>query len=193
MAKTPTRSQKKALTEYSFPKNFLWGASTAGHQVEGGNYDQWTVYELDNAAELARTAADRLRWLPDWLEFKEQAEDPDNYVSGRGVDHLHRYKEDFRILKKLNLNSFRFGIEWSRVEPEQGVWDKQAFDHYHNYIDELNRQGMEPTLTLSHSTHPVWSEELGGVSRARNIKHFIRFAERVAHGSGNDIKYMLTI
>lgn len=45
----------KIFTEYSFPKDFLWGASTAGHQVEGGNFDQWTVYELDNAAELAKT------------------------------------------------------------------------------------------------------------------------------------------
>src|SRR5690606_21072857 len=119
--KSMAKKDKRALTAYSFPKDFLWGAGISGHQAEGGNFDQWTVYELDNAADLASSAADRLRWMPSWLEFKGQAEDPDNYVSGKGVDHFRRYKEDFRILKKLNLNAFRFSIEWSRCEPEQGV------------------------------------------------------------------------
>lgn len=181
------------FTEYSFPKDFLWGASTAGHQVEGGNYDQWTVFELDNASSLAKTAADRLRWMPDWMEFKDRAEDPDNYVSGKGVDHFRRYKEDFRILKKLNLNAFRFGIEWSRVEPEQGVWDKAALDHYHNYISELKKLDIEPIVNLWHWTQPIWFESMGGFSKASNIEHFVRFAEKIADEFGKDIKYVLTV
>lgn len=187
------KKEKRALTEYSFPKDFLWGASSAGHQVEGGNYDQWTVYELDNAQELAKTAADRLRWLPTWLDIKEQAEDPDNYVSGKGIDHFRRYQEDFRIIKKLNLNSFRFGIEWSRVEPDQGVWDKAAIDHYHNYIAALKAEGIEPIINLWHWTQPVWFEEQGGFSKARNIKHFLRFVEKIGQEFGDDITYVLSI
>src|SRR4051794_13139064 len=105
-----------------FPNNFLWGASTAAHQVEGGAHSQWTEWELAQASELARTASKRLGYLPIWPEIKKQAEDPENYVSGRGVDHFNRYKEDFDILKKLNLNSFRFGIAWSRLQPEEGKW-----------------------------------------------------------------------
>ena len=125
------------MAQKLFPDDFLWGASTSGHQVEGGNYDQWTVWELAHAAGLAETAADRLRWLPGWLKIKNQAVKPENYVSGRGVEHRAKFKEDFALLKKLNLNSLRFGIEWSRVEPDRGVWDKQAIDYYHNYIAEL--------------------------------------------------------
>ena len=180
-------------TSYSFPRDFLWGASTAGHQVEGGNFDQWTVWELDNASELANSAADRLRWLPDWMRVRDEAEDPDNYVSGKGVDHFRRYPEDFRILKKLGLNSFRFGIEWSRVEPDQGVWDKKAFDHYHNYIAEMRRQGIEPILNLWHWTHPVWFEEQGGFTKGRNIRHFIRFVKKVTQEFGDEINFILTI
>lgn len=192
MAKT-TKSSKKALTQYSFPKDFLWGASTAGHQVEGGNYDQWTVYELDNASELAKTAAERLRWLPDWMDIRDKAEDPDNYVSGKGVDHWRRYKEDFKILKKLNLNAFRFGIEWSRVEPDQGVWDKSAIDHYHNYIAEMKAMGIEPIVNLWHWTQPVWFEELGGFSKSKNIKHFERFVTKIGEEFGDEVTYILTI
>ncbi len=186
-------SKSKSVDTYSFPKDFLWGASTAGHQVEGGNYDQWTVWELDNANELAKTAADRLRWLPDWQEFKDEAEKPDNYVSGKGVDHLHRYKEDFSILKKLNLNAFRFGIEWSRVEPDKGVWDKKAIDHYHNYIAELKSQGIEPVLNLWHWTHPVWFDELGGFSKRKNVSHFERFVKKIAEEFGPEITYVITV
>lgn len=188
MASKPSR-----LTSYSFPRDFLWGASTSGHQVEGGNFDQWTVWELDNATELANTAASRLRWLPDWLEFKDEAEDPENYVSGKGVDHFRRYKEDFTILEKLGLNAFRFSIEWSRCEPDQGVWNKQAFDYYHNYIAELKQRGIEPIVNLWHWTHPVWFEDKGGFTKGRNLADFTRFVAKVIDELGDDISFVLTI
>src|SRR6185437_17178847 len=120
-----------------FPKDFLWGASTASHQVEGGNENQWTEWELANATELAKTVPKRLSWLPNWKQVKADATDPENYVSGKGVDHYNRYEEDFDLLEKLHLNSFRFGIEWSRVEPKEGTWNLEAIKHYHRYIDNL--------------------------------------------------------
>jgi beta-glucosidase len=181
------------MAQKLFPDDFLWGASTAGHQVEGGNYDQWTVWELAHAAELAETAADRLRWMPDWLRFKAEAEKPSNYVSGKGVDHFSRYKEDFDILKKIGLNAFRFGIEWSRIEPERGVWDKKAIDHYHNYLHELKKRGIEPVINLWHWTHPVWFEELGGWTVSENLRHFERFVQKIADEFGQDVTYILTV
>src|SRR5574337_953847 len=99
----------------SFPKGFLWGASTSSHQVEGGNHNQWTVWELANGARLAREAEDLVggRWSsPIWNEVSRQAKSPDNYVSGRGVEHFKRYKSDFALIKRLNLNAFRFSVEW---------------------------------------------------------------------------------
>lgn len=187
------KQSKKQLTSYSFPKDFLWGASTAGHQVEGGNFDQWTVWELDNAAEMARSAPERLRWLPEWLDIRDKAEDPENYVAGKAVDHIRRYKEDFKIIKKLNLNAFRFSIEWSRLEPEQGVWDKKAFDHYHNYIAELHANGIEPVMTLWHWTQPVWFDDIGGFGKRGNVAHFERFVNKVAEEFGDEVRYILIL
>ena len=106
-----------------FPKNFLWGASVASHQVEGNNENQWTVWELENATRLAKSAKQRLDWMPKWKDIQSQAEDPENYISGNAVDHYRKYKEDLKLAKSLNINSFRFGVEWSRVEPEEGPWD----------------------------------------------------------------------
>jgi beta-glucosidase len=178
-----------------FPDDFLWGASTAGHQVEGGNYDQWTVWELAHAKELAASAEKRAKALPTWqqISLPKSAKEPDNYVSGKGVDHFHRYKEDFDILKSLNLNAFRFSIEWSRVEPEEGVWDKTAIDHYHNYIAELKKRGIEPVVNLWHWTHPVWFEEKGAFSKSGNVGYFLRFVSKVSEEFGKELKFVLTL
>src|SRR5680860_1843038 len=125
------------MTKPIFPKNFYWGASTAGHQVEGGLHNDWTVWELAHAQELASSANHRLNWLPSWPDIKKQATDPNNYVSGKGIDHYNRYQEDFDILGKLNMNAFRFSIELSRIEPEEGKWDEAEVAHYHEYLKQL--------------------------------------------------------
>lgn len=165
-------------TQNKFPKNFLWGASTASHQVEGNTHNQWTVWELENAAHLSRTAQDRLSWMPKWDEIKGAATNPENYISGAGVEHYGKYRQDFKHLKSLNLNSFRFGIEWSRVEPEMGEWDDSAWQHYRDYIDELLKLGIEPIMNLWHWTMPVWFTDKGGFEKRMNLKYFTRFAEK---------------
>lgn len=181
------------MSASKFPKNFYWGASTASHQVEGGNHNQWTVWELAHAAELAKTAEQRLGWLSNWAEIKDQAQDPHNYVSGKGVEHYQRYEEDFAILDKLNLNSFRFGIEWARLEPEEGIWDEKAVDHYRQYIKALRKRNIEPFLNIWHWTVPVWFDKKGGFTRRKNIDYFIRFVRKLSDEYGADLSYIITL
>ena len=176
-----------------FPKNFFWGASTAAHQVEGGNYNDWSVWELAHAKEYAQTAHQRLGHLPNWTDIKEEAEDPNNYVSGRAVEHYKRYKEDFDIAKELNLNSFRFTIEWSRLEPKEGVWDLAEINHYKNYISELRKRDLEPFLNIWHYTVPTWFAEKGGFAKKKNIFYFNRFVQKIADELIDDISYVLTL
>src|SRR5579871_4945975 len=106
-------------TKKEFPKDFMWGASISAYQSEGGNKNQWTDWEHAHAEELAKTAEARLKSLKIWSEIKKDAVKQGNYLNGRGVDHYNKYKKDFDLLKQLNLNSFRFGIEWSRIEPKE--------------------------------------------------------------------------
>lgn len=163
-----------------FPKNFLWGASTASHQVEGGNHNQWSVWELQVANQKAKTAEADLGWLPNWQKIKAQAQNPENYISGKGVEHYKRYKADFEIIKQLNLNSFRFGIEWSRLEPEQGKWNQEEIDHYKKYIKELKKQNIEPMLNIWHWTLPVWFCEMGGFEKRANLIYWDKFIKKIA-------------
>jgi beta-glucosidase len=177
-----------------FPKDFLWGASTASHQVEGNTNNQWTVWELENATHLAKTAKKRLDWMPAWEQIRDQAYDPENYISGKGIEHYQRYKEDFKLAKSLNLNSFRFGIEWSRVEPQEGVWDDKEWQHYREYIQELLDQGLEPIMNLWHWTMPTWFTDMGAFEKRKNIKYFIRFVEKACQELQIDkLKYVLTL
>jgi len=179
--------------EHIFPKHFFWGASVASHQVEGGTVNQWSEWELANAKVLAQTAHQQLNWLPRWESIKAQAEDPNNYVSGRGVEHYKRYPEDMDIAKDLHLNAFRFGIEWSRIEPEEGQWNDEAVDHYKQYILALRKRGIEPFLTIWHWTTPVWFHNKGGFKHRENIKYFERFVAKVAAEFSDDITYVITL
>ena len=163
-----------------FPPGFLWGASTAAHQIEGNNHNNWSVWEKQVALHQAQTAEQRLSYLPIWPEIKHQAESANNYRSGRGVQHYKYYKQDFKILSQLGLNSFRFSIEWSRIEPEEGVFDQQAIDHYRRYIKALKQQGIVPMLNLWHWTHPVWFEQAGGFAKRSNLSYFRRFLKAIA-------------
>lgn len=177
-----------------FPKNFYWGASTASHQVEGGTHNQWTQWELGAATAQAKSAKKRLSWLPEWDRIAQRATDPANYISGRGVEHYKLYEQDFELVKNLNLNAFRFGIEWSRVEPEEGVWDKAQWEHYKKYIQTLLDMNIEPFLNIWHWTLPVWFTDKGGFSKRSNLKYFDRFVAKLSQELQiKELKYVITL
>jgi beta-glucosidase len=177
----------------SFPKNFLWGASTAAYQVEGDLHTQWSEWERAKAAELARTAPQRLAWLPHQERIIKAMTDPDNYVAGAGVRHEHYYEQDFDILQKLHMNAFRFGVEWARLQPREGEWNEAAFDHYLEYILSLKRRGIEPVLTLWHWTMPVWFAEKGGFECKQNMLYFEAYVDKIMERFGTEVRYVLTM
>jgi beta-glucosidase len=91
------------------------------------------------------------------------------------------------------MNAWRFSIEWSRVEPEEGRWNPEAIQHYRKYIQRLKELQIEPIVTLWHWTVPVWFEQKGGFTRRKNIAYFVRFAEKVFEELGRDFRYVITL
>ncbi|HEU5121418.1 MAG TPA: family 1 glycosylhydrolase [Candidatus Saccharimonadales bacterium] len=183
--------QKKSPLQ--FPKRFLWGAATSAHQVEGDTHNQWTVWELENAKSKAAQA--KFQWgdLPNWPLIKPEATDPNNYISGKGTAHYKLFMKDFDLLEKMNMNTFRFGVEWSRIEPSEGGWSVEAITYYKAYVQELRRRNIEPMITLFHFTLPVWFTEKGGFEKRSNIKYFVRFAEKILTELGADVRYVITM
>jgi beta-glucosidase len=153
-------------TEYAFPRGFFWGAASASHQVEGGNrWNDWWQGELDGK-------------LP--------------YRSGAACNHYELYEQDFDLARSLGHNAHRFSIEWSRVEPEQGVFDAGALEHYARVVRALRERGMEPIVTLHHFTNPAWFARRGAWLQSDCHEPFERYVEQVARHLP-DVKYWATI
>lgn len=175
-----------------FPKRFLWGVSTAAHQVEGGTHNQWSVWELENARALAKSAEYKLDEVPVWADVREEATDPNNYVSGAAANHYYLFKTDFKATAAMGMNAFRFSIEWSRIEPREGEWNFDEIEHYREYLIELKRQKLEPVVTLMHWTLPVWFTNMGGFEKRSNVRYFERFAGKVFEEYGLLMRFVVT-
>jgi beta-glucosidase len=175
-----------------WPKGFYFGASTSAHQVEGGNLNNWTRWEKLNACDLARRAK-RYKKLPSWDFIKEEARNPENYISGLAADHWNRFEEDLDLAKQLGLNAYRFSVEWSRIEPEKGKWDQGALDHYRKMISAMRERKLEPFLTVWHWTLPVWLAEEGGALSKNFPKYIAGYAAKLVSEFGSEVGFWLTL
>ncbi len=176
------------MPELKFPDNFFWGAATSAHQVEGGNVNDWTIWEKENANRLAQIATNK-KW-PDYiLQNYPNPLQPENYISGRVCDHYNRYEEDFDIAKQLGQNAHRFSIEWSRIEPEEGKFNEAEIEHYRKVILALRARGLEPFVTLWHWTNPLWIRDIGGWENKKTIEYFLRYARKISENYGDLVKF----
>ncbi|MGZ6300369.1 MAG: glycoside hydrolase family 1 protein, partial [Candidatus Limnocylindria bacterium] len=158
------------MPQSSFPEGFLWGTASAAHQVEGDNRNS------------------------DWWEFEQQ---PGRIANGDtsaiACDHYHRYREDFALLRELNQNAHRLSIEWSRIEPTEGVFDSRQVRHYRDVLGELREQGMQPMVTLHHFTSPQWFAHKGGWAAPGSPQAFMRFVHHVVEELGDLVGIWCTI
>lgn len=150
-----------AGTPVSFPEGFLWGTATAAHQVEGGctNNDVWLFEHVPGSL------------------YAES--------SGDACDHYHRYRQDVALLASLGLNSYRFSLEWSRIEPAEGEFSQVAIEHYRDVLRACHEHGLTPVVTYHHFTSPVWLLARGGWEDDATPALFARFARKVTEELGD--------
>lgn len=152
----------------TFPEDFLWGASTSSFQVEGDNRNS------------------------DWWEWERKTQ-PEEKWSGLAADQYNRFTEDFSLAKSLNHNAHRLSIEWSRIEPNEGVFDLAAIEHYKEVLQTLKRKGFTVMLTLHHFSNPIWFSQKGGWSNSRSSTYFERFVKRVVPEFKEYVDLWLTV
>lgn len=185
-------TEKKKI-DLRFPKKFLWGASISTHQVEGGNHNQWSAWELETAQVKVAQAPYMYEHLAIWDDIKKQATDPRNYVSGKATDHFNRFEADFDIAQKLHFNALRTGIEWSRIEPKSGEFNAQAIEHYRTYLTSLKKRGITPIVTLWHWSFPEWFAQKGGFAHRSNVKYFTRYVSHIIKELGDLLEYVIVL
>jgi beta-glucosidase len=129
------------MDDIRLPETLRLGSATAGHQIEG---DNCACQEWHQEIHDPRRAA--------------QGRVP----SGRACDHWNRYRADVDLIAGLGHQAYRYSIEWSRIEPEEGRRDDAAYAHYRDLTERLAARGIQPWISVCHYTHPQWFEEKGG-------------------------------
>ncbi len=140
----------------AFPDTFEWGTATAAHQIEGGN------------------------WNNDWWRWEHTPGSPCAEPSGDACDSWNRWIEDVGLVTDLGFDNYRFSIEWSRIEPEDGEFSTVAMDHYRRLCDVLRERQVQPVVTFHHFTTPRWVADQGGWENPANVERFGRFCEWAA-------------
>ncbi|BDR53796.1 beta-glucosidase [Bombiscardovia nodaiensis] len=116
----------------AWPDHFLWGAATAGHQVDGN----------DSTSEISFLEQVRPTVFPE--------------PAGTACNSWEQWQDDLDLVASMGLNAYRFSTEWARIEPEEGQIDSSALDHYERMVDGCLERGLAPAITLSHFAIPHW-------------------------------------
>jgi beta-glucosidase len=162
----------------AFPQNFIIGTASSAMQTEGiisangqTTHNSWTAWE---AEEIIKDGIIQPRISP-------------TRRVGAACEHWYRYADDFKLAAGLGFRAHRFSIEWSKIEPEKGVFDEAAMQHYIDYTKELIANGIIPIPTLFHHTWPLWFDYLEqnpdeenprkpAFQDSRNIQDFVDYA-----------------
>jgi beta-glucosidase len=142
------------------PAGFLWGTAISAHQSEGNNTnsDGWL---LENVSPTL---------------YKDR--------SGDACDSYHRFGEDIALNAALGFNCYRFGVEWSRIEPSPGQFSNAELDHYEQVLQACHAHGQTPIVTFNHFTSPLWFSARGGWEQADAPDLFARYCARVTERLG---------
>ena len=139
-----------------FPKDFIWGTSTAAYQIE-------TAFEHD------------------WRGVKSI----DGHVFERTADHeLHR-AEDLAYIAQLG-NAYRMSLDWSRLQRQaNGKFDAEVVKEYRSFLAKLKARNIYIMMVLHHFTNPLWFVQNGSWENSANIPVFLNYVEQMVDNFGD--------
>lgn len=146
-----------SMNAFEFPKNFLWGSATAGHQIEGDNIHS-NFWHNEQAA---------------------LKNNPNYEISGKACNSYELFEQDSELLKQLGHQAYRMSVEWSRIEPIEGEFKQEEVDHYLRVFESLRSRGIQISVTLVHFVVPQWFDEKGGFHTMDNLKYFERYVNYI--------------
>ncbi|EEX11508.1 beta-glucosidase A [Ruegeria lacuscaerulensis ITI-1157] len=154
-------------TRADFPKDFLFGVATSAYQIEGH----------------AQGGAGPTHW-------DSFAATPGNVVRAENgdlaCDHLHRYEQDFDLIREAGFDCYRFSTSWARVLPEgRGPVNQAGLDYYDRLADALLERGIRPCATLYHWELPSALADLGGWRNRDIANWFADFTEIIMRRIGD--------
>lgn len=161
----------------SFPKGFYWGGAVTAHQSEGAYREGGKSPAVCDLIPLEGPSG-----------FKKDAHfKPSTFEDG--IDAYHRYEEDFALFEELGFNSYRFSIDWSRVQPDGVHFSEEGMAFYDRFIDALIAHGMDPMCSLYHFEMPqVLYEKYNGFYSREVVDLFVIYANKMIDRYGDRVK-----
>lgn len=157
------------MNAFSFPEGFDLGVSSAATQIDGGcKNSNWYEWYLKG-------------------HIKDSS-DPD--IATRHRDFL---EEDTALMASMGIRHYRFGLEWARIEPEEGVFSDDEFMKLRAELGLLRENDIKPLLTIHHFSNPLWFEKSGGFLRNDCADIFLRLCEKVVEELGGLVSEYITI
>ena len=145
-----------------FRNDFVWGVASSAYQVEGTD-------PSDGRGEMI------------WDDFLEEGHGYDNQTGAVSCDHMHRYKDDYALMKNLGIKAYRFSLNWSRILPDGiGKVNQKAIDMYRDMILTMKENGIEPYITMFHWEFPKKLYHKGGWLNDEVVDWFGEYAKVVA-------------
>ncbi|HSV28710.1 MAG TPA: GH1 family beta-glucosidase [Candidatus Omnitrophota bacterium] len=155
---------------YTFPKDFLWGASTSSYQIEG-------ALDVDGRGPCI------------WDTYAAEGHIEDGSNAAFACDHYHRYPEDVALMKDAGFKAYRFSIAWPRIQPTgTGPANSKGLDFYDRLVDELLAAGIKPMACLYHWDLPQALEDKGGWQSRELTGPFAEYARIVSARLADRVK-----
>ena len=170
------------MSNTPFPDGFLWGGATAANQIEGAHDEDGKGLSVQDVMPRGISGPRTERPTPDNLKLV-------------GIDHYHRYAEDIALFAEMGFGVYRFSIAWSRIFPngDETEPNEAGLAFYDRVLDELERHGIEPLVTISHYETPLHlAEQYGGWTNRALIGFYERYARTLFERYGSRVKYWLT-
>ncbi len=158
-----------------FSEDFVWGVADSSCQVEG------RTPEDGSGATV-------------WDAFCDAGGVYEGHRIGLACDRVHRYKEDFAMMKAMGIKSYRFSVNWARILPKGiGEVNQQGIDYYKDMIREMKKNGIEPYFTMFHWEYPQALQERGGWLNPDCVEWFAEYARVIAENFSEDCTYFFTM
>ena len=171
-----------ATSPRTFPEGFLWGGAIAANQTEG-------AFEEDGKGLSIQDV------MPDGLQTPPTEGPTENNLKQVGIDFYHRYAEDIALFAEMGFKVFRFSIAWSRIFPrgDEDFPNEDGLAFYDRVLDELERHGIEPLVTISHYETPLHlARAYNGWTSRELIGYYESYCRTLFERYGARVKYWLT-
>ena len=158
-----------------FRQDFAWGVASSAYQIEGRDKEDGCGKNI-------------------WDTFTEEGRVYENQNAYVSCDEIHRYKEDFALMRLLGIKAYRFSLSWARILPEgTGRVNEKAIALYRDMILEMKKNGITPYITLYHWEFPQALQDRGGWLNEDVIGWFGEYAKVVAENFSDLCEYFFTL